>query len=46
MIIIFPPVCHLPFSFAYGGFLDAVKIFFLSNQIHQSFSLLFLLRNT
>lgn len=28
MFIIFPPVCPLPFSFAYGGFLGAVKIFF------------------
>lgn len=39
------PVCHLPFNFAYGVYLDIAKILFLSDQIHSSFPLLFLLRN-
>jgi hypothetical protein len=38
-------MCHLPFNFACGGFSDPAKILFLSNQIHQSFPLLFLLKN-
>lgn len=43
MLIIFPPVRHLRFNFAYDVFLTHKKVLFLSNRIHQSFPLLFCL---